>query len=59
MVDGYRGKTEEEAEEAKDRGASDEIRANIVSPLHFGRLTISSIIQTFRNSLFQSISHIQ
>ncbi len=56
MADGYRGKTEEEA---KDRGASDEIRANIVSPLHFGRLTISSIIQTFRNSLFQSISHIQ
>ncbi len=29
MVEVYRGKTENEAEEAKDRGASDEIRATI------------------------------
>ncbi len=29
MVEVYRGKTEEESEEAKDRGAADEIRATI------------------------------
>ncbi len=56
------------------RRISDEIRATAVDhvvnhgltmaeagwrvQLNIGRLTISSIIQTFRNSLFQSISHI-
>ncbi len=50
----------------EQRRISDEIRATIVDhyngwsvQLNIGRSTISSIIQTFWNSLFQSISHIQ
>ncbi len=74
MVEGYRGKTEEETEEAKDRGTYQ----MKYGPLLWTMLSImalqwlkaaakyweidhilNTVIQTFQNSLFQSIPHIQ
>ncbi len=73
-MEGYRGKTEEETEEAKDRGAY-QMKLGpllwtmlLIMPLQWLKGAakyweidhiLNIVIQIFRNSLFQSISHIQ
>ncbi len=52
MVEGYTGKTEKEAAEIM---AYNGWRVQ----LNIGKLPTYTIIQTFWNSLFQSISHLQ